>query len=46
MLGLFEDLYGDDETLFFVMMDYFTRRFEDDEIRASAIDNIQEGEDI
>jgi hypothetical protein len=46
MLGLFEDLYGDDETLFFVMMDYFTRRFEDDEIRASAIDNIQDGGDI
>ena len=46
MLELFEDLYGDDETLFFVMMDYFTRRLEDDEIRASAIDEIQEGGDI
>jgi hypothetical protein len=44
---LMMDLYGDEETLFFVMMDYFSRRFEDDEIRASAIDNIQEGnEDI
>jgi hypothetical protein len=46
MLGLFEELYGDEDTLFFVMMDYFNRKFEDDEIRSSAIDNIQEGEEL
>lgn len=46
MLGLFEQLYGDDDTLFFVMMDYFNRKFEDDEIRASAIDSIQDGEEL
>lgn len=46
MLGLFAELYGDEDTLFFVMMDYFNRKFEDDEIRTAAIDNIQEGEEL
>lgn len=46
MIDVFTDLYGDEDNLYFVMMDYFNRRFEDDEIRATAIDNIQEGEDI
>ena len=43
MVELFIELYGDDENMFFVMMDYFDRRFEDDEIRAQAIENIQDG---
>jgi hypothetical protein len=46
MIDIFTELYGDEDNLYFVMMDYFNRRFEDDEIRATAIDNIQEGEDI
>jgi hypothetical protein len=46
MLGLFVELYGDEDTMFFVMMDYFNRKFEDDEIRSAAIDNIQEGEEL
>jgi hypothetical protein len=40
------ELYDDDDTVFFVMMDFFNRRFEDDEIRSAAIENIQEGEDL
>lgn len=39
-------LYGGEETVYFVMLDYFNRRFEDDEIRATTVDNIQNGEDL
>ena len=46
MLETFEALYGDDETLLFVMLDFFNRRFEDDEIRASAVENIQNQEEL
>jgi hypothetical protein len=46
MIQLFTDLYGDEETLFFVMIDYFNRRFESDEIRSSALENIQNSEEI
>lgn len=46
MIKIFTELYGDEDNLFFVMMDYFNRRFEDDEVRASAIDTIQEGEEL
>lgn len=46
MLSVFVDLYGDEDALFFVMLDYFNRRFEDDEIRAQAMDNLQNQEDI
>jgi len=45
MTDLFTELYGGDENMFFVMMDYFNRRFEDDEIRAQAIENIQDGDE-
>jgi len=46
MFEVFTDLFGDEDTLFFIIMDYFNRRFEDDEIRASAIDNLKESEEI
>ena len=46
MMDTFIRLYNDEDTLFFVMLDFFNRRFEDDEIRAQAIDNIQQGEDL
>jgi len=39
-------LYGSDDTVYFVMLDYFNRRFEDDEIRASTVDSIQNGEEL
>jgi len=45
MLETFTQLYGDEDTFFFVMIDYFNRRFEDDEIRSAAIEDIQNGED-
>lgn len=43
MFSLFIELYGNEDVLFFVMLDYFNRRFEDDEIRGSAIEKIQDG---
>jgi len=46
MMNLFVKLYGTEDNLYFVMMDYFNRRFEDDEIRNATIDSIQEGGDI
>jgi len=46
MMETFIELYGDEDNLFFVMLDYFNRRFEDDEIRAQAIENIQDGEEL
>lgn len=45
MFETFVNLYGDEETVFFVALDYFNRKFDDDEIRKSALENIQEGED-
>jgi hypothetical protein len=46
LVEMFIRLYGDDDTLYFVMLDYFNRKFEDDEIRSQAVDTIQNGEDI
>lgn len=46
MIETFIKLYGEEDNLYFVMMDYFNRRFEDDEIRAQAIENIQDGGEI
>jgi hypothetical protein len=46
LVKMFIRLYGDDDTLYFVMLDYFNRKFEDDEIRSQAVDTIQNGEEI
>lgn len=46
MLGFLIKLYGDENNLITTMLFYFNSKFESDEIRASAIDNIQNGEDI
>jgi hypothetical protein len=46
LVEMFVRLYGDDDTLYFVMLDYFNRKFEDDEIRTQAVDTIQNGEEL
>lgn len=46
MMDLFLKLYGGEDTLYFTIMDYFDRRFEDDEIRTSAIESIQDEEQL
>jgi hypothetical protein len=38
------NLYGSEETLIFNLMEYFNRKFDDDEIRKKAEDNLIEGE--
>lgn len=37
-------LYGDYETLVFNIADYFNRKYEEDEVRKSAVDNLMESE--
>ena len=40
LLKEFVQLYGDEDTFIFVVLDYFNRRYEEDEIRKSAMDNL------
>jgi hypothetical protein len=37
-------LYGNEDSFLFVVLDYFNRRYEEDEIRRSALDNITQEE--
>lgn len=46
MIDLFLKLYGGEDTFYFIIMDYFNRRFEDDEVRASAIESYQDEDQI
>jgi hypothetical protein len=41
----FVNLYGNEETLIFNLMEYFNRKFEDDEIRKKAEDNLVNNEE-
>jgi hypothetical protein len=45
MLDTMINLYGDEDNLYTVMLFYFNSKFENDEIRQSAIDSIQNGEE-
>lgn len=36
----FVNLYGDEESFIFIVLEYFSRRYEEDEIRKSAMDNL------
>jgi hypothetical protein len=40
----FVNLYGDEESFLFIMLEYFSRRYEEDEIRKSAMDNLTKEE--
>lgn len=44
LLQEFVQLYGNEDTFIFVILDYFTRRYEEDEIRKSAMDNLTQEE--
>lgn len=35
-------LYGNDETLLFTMVEYFNNKYEDDEIRETALENLKQ----
>jgi len=38
----FSNLYGNDDTLFFIITEYFNERSENDEIREASINNLME----
>lgn len=40
------NLYGDDDTLLFNMSEYFSSKYEADEIRSTALENLSSDEDI
>jgi hypothetical protein len=40
LLKEFKYLYGDESTFYFNLLEYFDNRFEDDEIRKTALDNL------
>ena len=40
----FIEIYGDEETLFFNVLEYFSSRYESDEIRDEAINNLTQNE--
>ena len=40
LLKEFKYLYGDESTFYFNLLEYFNNKFEDDEIRKTALDNL------
>lgn len=44
LLREFIQLYGDEDTILFIILEYFGRRYEEDEIRKSAMDNLTQEE--
>lgn len=42
----FAELYGNEDTFFSNLMEFFSTKYEDDEIRKSAIDELMTGETI
>jgi len=44
LLKEFIQLYGDEDTFLFIVLEYFGRRYEEDEIRKSAMDNLTQEE--
>jgi len=39
-------LHGDEDTFLFTCLDYFSRRYEEDEIRKTAMDNLTQEEQV
>lgn len=39
-------LHGDEDSFLFICLDYFNRRYEDDEIRKSSMDNLTQEEQV
>jgi len=44
LVGQFIEVYGDEETFLFVLLEYFSSRYESDEIRKGAMENFKESE--
>jgi len=44
LLSEFVQLYGDEDSFLFILLDYFSRRYEEDEIRKTAMDNLTQEE--
>ncbi len=44
LLNDFIQLYGDEDSFIFILLDYFSKRYEDDEIRSTAMDNLTQEE--
>jgi hypothetical protein len=44
LLKEFVQLYGNEDTFIFIVLDYFGRRYEGDEIRKTAMDNLTQEE--
>lgn len=44
LLNEFVQLYGDEDSFLFILLDYFSRRYEEDEIRKTAMDNLTQEE--
>jgi len=44
LLNEFIQLYGDEDSFLFILLDYFSKRYEDDEIRKTAMDNLTQEE--
>lgn len=44
LLDEFINLYGDEDSFIFILLDYFSKRYEDDEIRKTAMDNLTKEE--
>jgi len=44
LLNEFIQLYGDEDSFLFILLDYFSKRYEEDEIRKTAMDNLTQEE--
>jgi len=44
LLEEFVQLYGNEESFLFILLEYFGRKYEDDEIRKTALDNLTKEE--
>lgn len=44
LLDEYIKLYGDEDSFIFILLDYFSKRYEDDEIRKTAMDNLTKEE--
>lgn len=46
MLKEFIQLYGNEDTFIFIVLEYFSSTYEEDEIRKSALDNLTQEEQV
>ena len=46
LLNEFIQLYGDEDSFIFILLEYFSKRYEDDEIRKTAMDNLTQEDQV